>query len=171
MRAATTTDQLLDLIRRSRLIAEDRLAGFVTHAADSLHGPPRSTAELFIRQGLLTPFQAGLLLSGKWKGFQIAGGKYKLLELLGSGGMGEVYLCEHVRMKRLVALKVLPTDRLQKDPLALERFDREARAAAALDHPNIVRAYDIDQDGPLHFLVMEYVDGSSLHEIIANHGS
>src|SRR5262249_29644380 len=56
-----------------------------------------------------------------------------------------------------------------KDPYALDRFDREARASAALDHPNIVRAYDIDQDGPLHFLVMEFVDGSSLHDVVTNH--
>ena len=70
--------------------------------------------------------------------------KYRLLELLGVGGMGAVYLCEHTLMKRLVALKVLPVEKLD-DPSALERFYREARAVAALDHPNIVRAYDIDK--------------------------
>src|SRR5207247_2635245 len=112
---------------------------------------------------------AGQLLSGKWRGFLIAGGKYKLLQLLGVGGMGKVYLCEHVRMKRLVALKVLPHDQT-KDEGAVERFNREAQASAALNHPNIVRAFDIDQDGPLHFLVMEYVDGSSLQEIVKKHG-
>ncbi|MBX7104548.1 MAG: protein kinase, partial [Gemmataceae bacterium] len=121
------------------------------------------------KQGLLTPFQAGLLINGKWRGFQIAGGKYKLLQLLGIGGMGKVYLCEHIRMKRLVALKVLPIDQL-KDPGAIDRFNREAVAAAALNHPNIVKAHDIDQDGNLHFLVLEYVDGSSLHEIVKKHG-
>ena len=84
--------------------------------------------------------------------------------------MGQVFLCEHMRMKRLVALKVLPTDRLKDDDSALERFYREARAVAALDHPNIVRAYDIDQDENLHFLVMEYVDGSSLQDIVKKHG-
>src|SRR5262249_23837346 len=71
--------------------------------------------------------------------------------------------------KRLVALKVLPTDKLA-EPSSLERFVREARAAAALDHPNIVRAHDIDADGDLHFLVMEYVDGSSLQEIVKKFG-
>src|SRR5207248_8560853 len=88
---------------------------------------------------------------------------------LGSGGMGCVYLCEHVLMRRRVALKVLPLTQA-KDPAALERFYREARAVAALDHPNIVRAHDIDHEDNLHFLVMEYVDGSSLQEIVKKHG-
>src|SRR5262249_16893527 len=68
-------------------------------------------------------------------------------------------------MRRRVALKVLPRAKAD-DPSSLERFYREARAVAALDHPNIVRAYDIDQEDKLHFLVMEYVDGASLQEII-----
>ena len=83
--------------------------------------------------------------------------------------MGQVYLCEHKLMRRRVAVKVLPTAKAD-DPSALERFIREARAVAALDHPNIVRAYDIDQDEKLHFLVMEHVDGSSLQEIIKKNG-
>src|SRR6202040_208671 len=96
-------------------------------------------------------------------------GKYKVLERLGSGGMGSVYLCEHMVMRRRVAVKVLPAAKAE-DSSSLERFYREARAVAALDHPNIVRAYDIDQDDNLHFLVMEHVDGSSLQEIIKRIG-
>src|SRR5262249_4049617 len=72
-------------------------------------------------------------------------------------------------MRRRVAVKVLPTAKAS-DPSALERFYREARAVAALDHANIVHAYDIDQDENLHFLVMEYVDGASLQEIIKKTG-
>src|SRR5437764_11856617 len=72
-------------------------------------------------------------------------------------------------MRRRVAVKVLPAAKAE-DPSALQRFYREARAVAALDHPNIVRAYDIDQDDKLHFLVMEYVDGSSLQEIVKKGG-
>src|SRR2546422_8098494 len=83
--------------------------------------------------------------------------------------MGKVYLCEHKFMRRRAAVKILPTSR-SNDPSALERFYREARAVAALDHPNIVRAYDIDQDDNLHFLVMEYVDGASLQDIIRKTG-
>jgi serine/threonine protein kinase len=72
-------------------------------------------------------------------------------------------------MRRRVAVKVLPTARAE-DPSALERFYREARAVAALDHPNIVRAHDIDEDNGLHFLVMEYIDGASLQDIVKRHG-
>ena len=120
-------------------------------------------AGLLVRDGVLTHFQAEQFLQGKWRRFTI--GKYKVLERLGSGGMGSVYLCEHKFMRRRVAVKVLPTAKAE-DPSSLERFYREARAVAALDHPNIVRAYDIDQDDKLHFLVMEYVDGASLQEIV-----
>ncbi len=83
--------------------------------------------------------------------------------------MGSVYLCEHKLMRRRVAVKVLPTAKAD-DPASLERFYREARAVAALDHPNIVRAYDIDQDDKLHFLVMEFVDGANFQEIIKRSG-
>ena len=83
--------------------------------------------------------------------------------------MGQVFLCEHMYMRRRVAIKVLPPAKAE-EPAALGRFYREARAAAALDHPNIVRTHDIDQDGNLHFLVMEYVDGSSLLEIVKKNG-
>src|SRR5205823_308960 len=127
----TTTDQLLELIRKSALVDEERLTAFLHSHAGRLPDKPRPLAELLIKNGFLTLWQAAQLLSGKWRGFLIAGGKYKLLELLGVGGMGKVYLCEHRRMKRLVAVKVLPTDRL-KEPTSLERFEREARAAGAL---------------------------------------
>jgi serine/threonine protein kinase len=124
-------------------------------------------ANLLIREGLLTYFQTKQIKQGRYKRFSIAN-KYKLLELIGVGGMGAVYLCEHILMHRLVAIKVLPIEKLS-DPSHQERFYREARAVAALNHPNIVQAYDIDQYEQLHFLVMEYVDGASLQEIVARY--
>src|ERR1700694_4881037 len=128
---------------------------------------PGKLAGLLVRDGVLSHFQAEQILLGKWRRFTI--GKYKVLERLGAGGMGSVYLCEHMLMRRRVAVKVLPTAKAE-DSSSLERFYREARAVAALDHPNIVRAYDIDQDDNLHFLVMEHVDGSSLQEIVKKAG-
>src|SRR5205807_10310474 len=122
---------------------------------------------LLVRDGVLTRFQAEQFLQGKWRRFTI--GEYKVLERLGSGDMGIVYLCEHKLMRRRVAVKVLPTAKAE-DASSLERFYREARALAAPDHPNIVHAYDIDQDETLHFLVMEYVDGASLQEIVKRSG-
>src|SRR5262249_39152230 len=86
------------------------------------------------------------------------------------GGMGQVFLCEHKLMRRRVAVKVLPTAKAT-DPSSLDRFYREPRAGAALDHPHIVRAYDIDQDDNLHFLVMAYVDAASPQEIIRKPGA
>ncbi len=169
MPVAATSDQFVELLRKSQLVDDERLQTALKAAGSETSSEPKALADLLIKQGVLTPFQASLLINGKWRGFLIANGKYKLLQLLGIGGMGKVYLCEHIRMKRLVALKVLPLDQL-KDQDAVARFTREAVAAAALNHPNIVKAYDLDQDGSLHFLVMEYVDGSSLHEIIKKHG-
>src|SRR5439155_3518264 len=120
-------------------------------SSSSMPDRPERLAGLMVQESLLTHFQAEQIMLGKWRRFTI--GKYKVLERLGSGGMGSVYLCEHKFMRRRVAVKVLPAAKAE-DPSSLERFYREARAAAALDHPNIVRAYDIDQDENLHFLVM-----------------
>ena len=169
MPAPTTVDEFLDLIRKSAVLEEARLAGYVRKLKAAPNTPKElnAYAGLFVRDGYLTYFQAEQFLQGRWKRFTI--GKYKVLERIGAGGMGQVFLCEHKLMRRRVAVKVLPTAKAS-DPSALERFYREARAVAALDHPNIVRAYDIDQDDNLHFLVMEYVDGSSLQDIVRKTG-
>jgi serine/threonine protein kinase len=170
MAAPTTTEQFLELVCKSGLVEASALNNYLASqtAAGALPADPSQLARALVRDGLLTRFQAEQLLTGKTKGFVLAG-KYKLLEHLGSGGMGSVYLCEHISMRRRVAIKVLPIAHA-KDQSYLERFYREARAVAALDHPNIVRAHDIDHDGNLHFLVMEYVDGASLQEIVSRHG-
>jgi serine/threonine protein kinase len=95
--------------------------------------------------------------------------RYRILELLGAGGMGVVYKALHCLMERPVALKVIRRE-LTGDPAAAERFRREVRSAAALAHPNIVTAHDAEQAGDLHFLVMEYVEGTSLDRLVAGRG-
>ena len=80
-----------------------------------------------------------------------------------------MYLAEHVLMQRRVAIKVLPKNRVE-DSSYLARFHREAQAAAALDHRNIVRAYDVDNDGSIHYLVMEYVEGRDLQHMVKEDG-
>jgi hypothetical protein len=95
----------------------------------------------------------------------IAHPRYRVLGLIGQGGMGAVYRAEHLHMDRLVALKVINPG-LMSHPTAVQRFQQEVRAAARLQHPNIVHAYDADQAGGLHFLVMEHVEGTSLADLV-----
>lgn len=95
--------------------------------------------------------------------------RYRILRLLGRGGMGVVYQAEHRVMERLVAIKVVSRALVDR-PVSLERFRREVRAAAKLDHPNIVKAYDAEQAGDLQLLAMEYVEGHSLADVLAEQG-
>jgi serine/threonine-protein kinase len=107
------------------------------------------------------------LLAGKYKGFFL--GKYKLLGHIGTGGMSSVYLAEHTRLHDKRAIKVLPRTRV-KDATYLARFQLEAKAIASLNHPNIVLAYDIDNEGDVHYIVMEYVEGIDLQGLVRRDG-
>jgi serine/threonine protein kinase/WD40 repeat protein len=95
--------------------------------------------------------------------------RYRVVKLLGRGGMGDVYQAEHRLMHRMVALKLIKK-RCVRNPAAIDRFHREVRAAARLVHPHIVTAYDAEQAGDLHFLVMEYVEGVELAEVVKRQG-
>ena len=166
-----TANKFLELVRRSGLVDEARLTSFLDkttreHGEATLEDQDR-LAKLMIEEGLVTQWQADKLLAGKHKGFRL--GKYKLLGQIGKGGMSSVYLAEHELMKRRVAIKVLPQNRVD-DSSYLERFRLEARAVAKLDDPNIVRAYDIDNEDNIHYIVMEYVDGQDLHQIVMAQG-
>lgn len=164
------SEKLIDLVKRSELVPPKKLDGFLEKLGAGTGGVPtdqNQIAEMLIADGLLTKWQADKLLAGKHRGFTL--GKYKLLGQIGKGGMSHVYLAEHVLMQRRVALKVLPRQRV-KDKSYLQRFQLEARAAARLDDPHIVRVFDIDNEGDTHYIVMEYVDGRDLHQTISQDG-
>jgi serine/threonine protein kinase len=169
MPVPTTVSELLELTRKSGIVDDSRLEPYIQGlvAQNQLPNEPAKLAGLMVRDAIVTLFQAEQLLAGKWKRFSV--GKYKVLEKLGQGGMGTVFLCEHKMMRRRVAVKVLPVAKAD-DPSSLERFRRESRVVAALDHINIVRAYDIDEDDNLHFLVMEYVDGPNMQDMVKKFG-
>jgi serine/threonine protein kinase len=166
MPAPATIDAFLEVLGKSGLVEEERLRLFLQQNI-GLSSTPRKLAARLVASGLLTQFQAEQILRGKHRGFTI--GKYLVLERIGSGGHSNVYLGEHMMVKRRVAIKVLPTAR-SENPAAVARFYREARAAGSLDHPNLVKAHDVDCEKGLHFLVMDYVDGSSLQQIVAGFG-
>jgi serine/threonine protein kinase len=94
---------------------------------------------------------------------------YKILELVGKGGMGEVYRARDTRLKRDFALKILPAD-MADDPERLHRFQREAETVAGLSHPHIVTLHSVEEDAGVSFLTMELVEGQGLDEILTHDG-
>ncbi len=171
MATIDSVEKLLELIRRSNLVIDEdlsqSLATIKGAATPEQMKNLEYVAEQLVQSGLVTRWQCDKLLDGRSKGFFL--GKYKLLGHLGTGGMSAVYLAEHTKMHRRVAVKVLPQSRID-DSSYLARFYLEARAAAALDHANIVKAYDIDNEGNIHYLVMEYVEGRDLQHIVKEDG-
>lgn len=170
--AKVKADSFVDFVRRSELVDKDQLTQALSDLERQRGKPslsdPQAVANHLREAGLLTRWQCDKLLEGRHKGFLL--GKYKLLDHLGTGGMSAVYLAEHINMQRRVAIKVLPTQRVH-DSSYLARFYREARAAAALDHPNIVRAYDVDNRNDTHYLVMEYVQGQDMQRLVKSQGA
>jgi len=162
------TSAFLDLVKQSGLMEAEEFDVYTKTIADKTDEPSQKLADRLIADGKLTKFQVSLLLQGKHKGF-ILKEKYKILDLIGVGGMGRVFLCEHLLLRRRVAVKTMSATHL-KDPSAVDRFMREARAVAALEDPNIVRVHDVEREGPSPLMVMEYVDGQSLQQLVEKEG-
>ncbi|MCA9046302.1 MAG: serine/threonine protein kinase, partial [Planctomycetaceae bacterium] len=165
-------ESFVAILKRSGLLSAEKLQGSIDEYCEGQQQPdPKEFVQSLIASGELTDWQADKLLKGRHKGFFL--GKYKLQRIIGKGGMSSVYLAEHVLMKRQCAIKVLPW-KFVKNSSFLDRFYREAQLVAQLDHPNIVRAYDVDSEKEgnldIHFLVMEYVSGRNLYEIVSVDG-
>lgn len=153
----STVDEFRRLLAASHLLSESQLQQLPDEAAGP-HATAQTLAERLVESNHITAWQAGMLLAGRTRFFL---GRYRLLEKLGEGGMGAVFKAEQQPLGRVVALKVM-SQKYVADEAAAARFQREMQAAAALDHPNIVHAYDADSVGGTSFLVMEYVQGVDL---------
>ena len=127
----------------------------------------RRLARQAVQSKLLTLWQAQQLLAGRTSGYKVD--RYVLLDLIGQGGMGRVYLARDTRLNRLVALKILSPERLN-NPRAIARFQREARVGAQLQHENLVRIYDFGESNGRYFLVMEYIEGKTIATLISEQG-
>lgn len=170
--AKPTWEQLIDNFPRTKLIAEEEWESLKQEwqqtADDSVKTDVDAFLQFLVDKSAITSWHKENLLSGKYKGFFLGG--YKLLKHVGAGGMSSVYLGEHVMMGRQVAIKILPRSRVSSDTSYLQRFMQEAQAAASLNHPNIVTAYDIDNENGIYYFVMEYVDGQDLNALVKSNG-
>jgi eukaryotic-like serine/threonine-protein kinase len=162
MPAPATAEQLVDNLRKSGLVPAPKLDNL------RLDCSPRELLDSLVGDQIITRYQADKIALGKYRGFVL--GPYIIQDRLGGGGMGHVFLAEHSAMRRKVALKVLSLN-AANDDTSRERFQREARVAAGLDHPNIVRVHDLRHEDKVLYLVMEYVDGETLQHIVARHGA
>ena len=166
-----SVETFLEYLRKSELTNEHQLEAALEkiHAAanqDNASDVDWVASEL-VKEGLITNWHVRQLMKRKYKGFYLR--QYRILGHLGTGGMSTVYLAEHTLMQRRVAIKVLPKKRLSNS-IYLDRFVREAQAIASLDHPHIVRAYDIDRFEDIHYIVMEYFEGHNLRQVVEKEG-
>lgn len=167
---------ILDNLIKVQMLDKSQVGLFLQNSGDQLAEFGRSDvlANALLQAGLLTPYQADRVLSGSVHGMVL--GNYRVLERLGSGSMGVVFMAEHMLLKRRVAIKVLPVDD-NLPPSILERFYGEMRVLADLHHPNIVMAFDAGRLPPpnpsspaLTYLVMELVSGGDIEQYVIDHG-
>ncbi len=157
----------IEILRQSRVLEPKQLNEVTQTLQHSSPDEDALTQEL-LRRGWLTPYQVARLREGTGNDL-LLGDEYVLLDLLGEGGMGQVFKARHRVMHRVVAVKVIRKDRLSTES-AVSRFHQEIRAAAQLAHPNVILAYDARQVGDLHFFVMEYVQGTDLSRLVKEQG-
>jgi WD40 repeat protein/serine/threonine protein kinase len=156
----------LEQVAVSGLLSSEQMSA-LRQKASGFRGSSLDLAARLVQRKLLTAYQVQHLMAGRAMGFFL--GKYKILDPLGQGGMGYVLRAEDTETSRSVALKLLPHE-ATRDPDRVARFHREARAAMKLEHPNIVQTFELGQEGQLHYIAMEFIEGKSLKELIAQDG-
>jgi serine/threonine protein kinase len=165
--APASVDEVLKFLSFHGLLAEEEGRDLIARFPSDYRNNARALTEALVRQQRLTQYQANQILENR--GQTLFLGNYFILEKLGQGGMGMVFKARHRGTNRIVALKVLPPALVQT-PGALQRFHREAKVAARLNHPNIVAFHEsVESDGS-HFLVMEYVAGVDLSQLVRIEG-
>ena len=165
--AESVPRDLLPVVRATNLLSDRQLAEI---KAKILQGDyPMDSVELaeaLVRDKVLTTFQARRCLANRPQGMVV--GRYVLLDRIGSGSMGRVYKAHHAMMDRTVALKIIAPE-IASNERVVARFQREMKLVGRLDHPNVVRAFDADQIHRILYIVMEYVTGKSLGELVKKH--
>jgi serine/threonine protein kinase len=161
----TSPKDLAALLARSRLLPADAVAAVAAQAPDTGRDADDLDAfrKLLVARRHVTEYQAVLLMRGHSAGFFL--GEYKILDLLAKGRMAGVYKAAHATTGQVVAIKVLPGSKA-RDPETLARFRREAKLLTRLDHPNVVRAFQVGEADGRHYLVLEYLDGDTLGEVL-----
>ncbi|MBL8792959.1 MAG: protein kinase [Planctomycetia bacterium] len=166
-----STDSAINLVaqlRQLKLLPTNILDDLTRRLqAGSLDGDARNLAGHLVRQNWLTPYQINVLFSGR--GAELIIGPYVVLERLGEGGAGQVFKARHLRMQRIVALKIIRKE-LLGDPDTVARFQREIEVVSQLDHVNVVHAYDAGPAGSIFFLAMEYIEGIDLARLLKQAG-
>jgi len=162
----TTLEQLITQLDESGVLSAEEITDFLQTRSAEVESA-EELGNLLVKHKKVTRLQVELIYQGKGKLLQL--GNYVLLDKIGSGGMGDVYLAQHRRMQRKVALKLLPTV-MAAHVQTTQRFQREVQAAAKLSHPNIVTAHDADEAQGTHYLVMEFVEGIDLSALVKKQG-
>ena len=166
-REVNSTEDFLGVLRKSGLVEAERLNEVAASRKD-VSGPlSEEFTKALIDAGLVTDWQLRQLKKGKHRGYFL--GQYKLLQELGKGGMSSVYLAEHTGMHLPVAIKVLPLKRVDEKSYK-QRFEREAHASFRLNHPNIARATNFDNQGDLYYIVLDYIEGIDLYKKVKESG-
>ncbi len=161
---ATTVSEFCGVLARSKLLPVPEVAALLDRfRRDAPGGDVDQFRRFLVQAGALTEYQAAMIQRGHSEGFVVGG--YTILDRTGKGKSAGVYRAAHPS-GQVVSLKVLPASRA-RDPETLARFQREGRLLTQLDHPNVVRAFQLGQSGGVHFIVMEYLDGETLDEVLA----